>query len=182
MIRLDRASLTPPPGLEELISDLGDGENGFMGTPVHRGEATLREYLLQCCDMPDPAKLRPGLVPQTVFWVLDEHDEAVGIVRLRHYLNEKLKIGGGHIGYYVRSDQRGQGYGKEMLHLALAELRALGEKSALITPNPDNAPSIRMIEANGGRFQDIVTDETTGVKHCRYWVDIDPQQPPEPDK
>lgn len=174
MIRLEPASPNPPPGLKELLADLGAGENGFGGTPVHAGKATLEEYLRQCCDMPDPTKLRPGLVPQTVFWALDASGKAIGIVRLRHHLNDKLRVHGGHIGYFVRHDQRGRGYGKEMLRLALDELRRLGEKRALITADPDNTPSIRVIEANGGQLSDLSTDAETGARYRRYWIDLEP--------
>jgi len=177
-VRLEAASPTQPKGFAELIADLGDGENGFIGTPVQTGKATLQEYLLQCCNMPDPSKVPHGFVPQTVFWALNAHGEAIGIVRLRHYLNDRLRLKGGHIGYYVRSDQRGRGYGKQMLRLALTELSALGEKRALITPSSENIPSIRLIEANGGKLQDVVTDQETGAKNCRYWIDLVPQQSP----
>jgi predicted acetyltransferase len=176
MIRIEAASLTPPRGLSDLLADLGDGENGFMGTPVHTGEATQEEYLQRCCDMPDPAKLKPGLVPQTVFWVLDADGEAVGIVRLRHYLIDKLRVHGGHCGYYMRSDQRGKGHGKALLALALDELRRLGETQALITTDPDNIASIRVIEFNGGQFADESTDPETGAQYRRYWIDLQPQQ------
>ena len=71
MLRLEAASPNPPPGFRELLSDLGDGENGFGGTPVHTGAATLEEYPKQCCDMRESANFRSGLVPQKVFWVLD---------------------------------------------------------------------------------------------------------------
>ncbi len=63
--------MTPPPGLLDFLIQLGDGENGFSGTPVGVGDLTLPAYLQQCCDMPDPAKLKPGLVLQTIFWILD---------------------------------------------------------------------------------------------------------------
>ena len=173
-MKLEAASMKPPRGLGALADDLGDGENGFAGTPVHSGELSLNEYLRRCCDMPDPAKLRPGLVPQTVFWGLNEEGEAIGMVRLRHFLNENLLIHGGHLGYYIRSDQRGRGYGKEMLRLALIELRKLGEKRALITTNLDNAASIRVIEANGGSFADISVDPETGYEFRRHWIELSP--------
>jgi len=171
-VKLVAASLDPPPGLAELIADLGNGENGFSGTPVHTGEATLEEFLRQCRDMPDPTKLRPGLVPQTVFWVLDDDGVAIGVVRLRHYLNDRLRVHGGHIGFYIRSDRRGKGSGKRMLALALNELRKLGEERALITTNPENTASMRIIEANGGRFSDISSDPDTGAQYRRYWIHL----------
>ena len=76
MLRLEAASPKAPPGLAELLADLGGGENGFSGTPVHTGNATVGEYLQQCCDMGDPAKVPSGRVPQTMFWALDNNGEA----------------------------------------------------------------------------------------------------------
>ncbi len=31
-------------------------------------------------------------------------------VRLRHFLNDRLRDHGGHIGYFIKRDQRGRGY------------------------------------------------------------------------
>jgi predicted acetyltransferase len=174
-MRIEAASAKAPPGLAELLADLGGGENGFTGTPVHTGEATVEQYLQRCCDMPDPTKLHPGLVPQTVYWVLDADGNAIGMVRVRHYLNEKLRFHGGHIGFFVRRDQRGRGRAKEALRLALAELRKLGEKRALLTVDPANTPSIRVIDANGGRLENTVTDPETGKQYRRYWIEMEPQ-------
>jgi predicted acetyltransferase len=172
MIQLEAASLAAPVGLEGLLADLGGGECGFGGTPVHTGEATLQEYLQQCCDMPDPALLAPGLVPQTIFWVLKDDGEAIGMMRVRHYLNDSLLLYGGHVGYYIRRDQRGKGYAKAALRLALNILRELGEPRALLTVNPDNTPSIRVIEGCGGCLENVVTSPETGKVFKRYWVEL----------
>jgi len=58
-VRLVRASLSPPAGLADLLADLGDGENGFNGTPVPSGEMTLDEFLRQCWEMTDASKVVP---------------------------------------------------------------------------------------------------------------------------
>jgi predicted acetyltransferase len=170
-MKLVAASMDIPNGLEELIADLGGGENGFGGTPVAGGEMTVREYVQRCIDMTDPAKLRPGLVQQTVFWALDDLGKAVGIVRMRHYLNDKLRERGGHIGYYVRRNQRGRGYGTEMLRLALLELKKLGETRALLTVELDNVGSMRVIEANGGVLESV-GQEADGKKIGRFWIEL----------
>lgn len=171
-MKLEPASLRAPRGLPELISDLGAGENGFMGTSVHTGEQTLEQYLQRCIDMTDPGKLQPGYVPQTVFWVVDDAGEAVGMVRVRHYLNERLLEHGGHIGYFIRHDQRGKGYGKEALRQALAKLRNIGEKRALLTVDMNNIASIKVIQANGGVLQNTV-DDPDGRSSGRFWIGLD---------
>lgn len=170
-MKLEAASSNMPRGLVELIAGLGAGENGFGGTPVPAGELTLEQYVQKCIEMTDVTKLPPGYVPQTTFWVLDENGEAIGIVRMRHYLNNRLKERGGHIGYYLRRDKRGKGYGKEILHQTLAELRKLGEGRALLTVDMDNVASIKVIEANGGVF-DNEGQGTDGKRFGRFWIEL----------
>ena len=173
-MRLENASLNPPQGLSEFLADLGDGENGFSGTPVHNGEASLQEYLQTCCDGTDESKLKPGLVPQTVFWLLDSDDKVVGMVKVRHRLAESTRINGGHIGFYIHPSHSGKGHGKQALTLALAELRDIGEAKALVTVYPENRPSIRIVENNGGQLADTIVDPKTEHQINRYWIDLEP--------
>ena len=171
-MKIESASLKAPPGLRELLINLGSGENGFMGTPVHTGESTIEQYLHHCWEMQDLKKLPTGYVPQTVYWILDSDGIAIGMVRLRHYLNEKLRVHGGHIGFFIHRDHRGKGYATEALRLSLLEFKRLGEKRALLTVDPHNIPSIKVIEKNGGRFEDVSIDPEAGKKINRYWIEI----------
>lgn len=178
MLRLAAASAVIHPGLTELIFDLGDGESGFGGTGVPSGETTLQQYVERCRKMTDPANLPPHLVPQTTFWAIDDAGEVVGMARVRHYLNDRLRVRGGHIGYFVRRDRRGRGYGPEILHLALRELQRLGNDRALLTVSPENVPSIRVILANGGRFHREIVDAKTGDTSRLYWIETDSSADP----
>ena len=63
---------------------------------------------------------------------------------------------GGHIGYWVRPSERGRGYGKLMLRLALPKARRLGIHNALVTCDLGNTASRKVIEANGGVFKNQV--------------------------
>ena len=171
---LQEASPTPPNGLEEflLALALGKGENGFGGTAFADGEVSLEEFLTHLVEQPDLSKLPQNRVPQTTFWILSEAEIAVGMLRMRHYLNDKLLHHGGHIGYFVQPLDRGKGYGKNALRLALTELTRLGEKRALLTVDADNYPSVRVIEFNGGKLEDQRVDETSGILFNRYWIDL----------
>jgi predicted acetyltransferase len=106
-----------------------------------------------------------GWVPETVFWLID-NGEFVGKINVRHRLTAELVNLGGHIGYDIRPSKRGQGYGKKMLELALLEAKKLDIENVLITCNFDNTPSKRVIEANGGIFED-----QQGTK-LRYWIKL----------
>jgi predicted acetyltransferase len=169
-MRLQKASHEPPTGLQRLLDQLGaEGENGFMGTGQPPNTETLASYLRSLVDMDVGANLPPQWVPMTTFWLIDDQDEVVGVSRLRHRLTPSLIQDGGHIGYYVRPDYRGRGYGKAILNLTLLEARKLGIERALLTVASSNRPSIRIIESNGG----VMEDERVGVDgilHGRYWI------------
>ncbi|MBT3338088.1 MAG: GNAT family N-acetyltransferase [Anaerolineae bacterium] len=171
-MRLEVASLQAPRGLAELIVDLGIGENGFGGTTVPSGELTLDEYLQHCVETNDHTKLEPGHIPRSFFWLLDGTGEAVGIVRMWHYLSKSLKERTGHISYYIRRDQRGKGYGQEALRQALIELEKVGERKALIVADLDNIASTKVILVNGGKLESI-GQGGKGKKFGRYWIRLD---------
>lgn len=170
---LQEATLTPTNGLEEFLHTLGKGENGFGGTEFADEKLSLGQYLAHLVKEVNPTKIPLNRVPQTTFWILNESGTVVGMLRMRHYLNDKLLHRGGHIGFYVQPLERGKGYGKNALRLALIELARLGEKRALLTVDADNYPSIRIIECNGGELEDQRVDETSRRHFNRYWIDLD---------
>ena len=112
--------------------------------------------------------LPEGYVPHTVYFMV-EGEKFIGHVDVRHRLNEHLLTVGGHIGYAIRPSERQKGYGTEILRQALTEARELGLKKVLVTCSDDNIASKRIIEKNGGVFENTsVTD--AGVVKRRYWI------------
>lgn len=131
--------------------------------------------------------LRPGLVPQSVFWLVragrgdESGDEGrdsaaeqmiVGVSRLRHVLNAKLEDVGGHIGYDVRPSERRKGYGTRLLALTLERTRALGLSRVLLTCDTENVASARIIEKNGGVLASQSVSPETGVLVSQYWIEL----------
>ena len=95
----------------------------------------------------------------------------MGMVRVRHYLNDRLLEHGGHVGYYVRRSERGKGYATAALRLAVEHLRNMGVTRVLVTVNPENAASIRVIVANGGASDGQGRDPDSGEVVNRYWIE-----------
>jgi len=120
----------------------------------------------------DRAKLRPGRVPASEFWLIDDDDFA-GRLSLRHELNEYLLKMGGHIGYEIRPSKRRQGYGTKILRLGLEKARELGLRRVLVTCDEDNIGSKKIIVHNGGMFENAIEIVGDPVKKLRYWIDIE---------
>lgn len=113
-------------------------------------------------------------VPSLVFLAMRE-GTLVGILEIRMKLTDFLLRFGGNIGYSVLPKERGQGYAKEMLALALEECRKLGMEKVLVNCDPENIPSAKTIQANGGVLENEVED-TVGLTKSgiiqRYWVTL----------
>ena len=105
-------------------------------------------------------------VPCTSRWGLRD-GQIVGVVSLRHELNDLLLEWGGHIGYAVRVSARRQGVASRMLRLILDEATHLGINPVLVTCDEDNLGSQRTIERSGGVYE----DSREGKR--RYWITQD---------
>lgn len=112
--------------------------------------------------------VRSGMVPATSFLAEDAAGSLVGMIQLRHCLNDYLLHFGGHIGYSVRPSQRRKGYATEMLRLVLEEARRLGLKQVLVTCDAANEASRRTIRTNGGVLDDAIAEGARLTQ--RYWI------------
>lgn len=101
-------------------------------------------------------------------WFLVEGGLVLGVVNLRHELDEFLMRRGGHVGYSVRPSARGRGCATRMLAAALDRGREMGIARFLVTCDADNLASATVIERNGGVLEEIVDVE--GEMTRRYWV------------
>lgn len=118
-------------------------------------------------------RMPKGYVPATMYFLMDG-STFIGRVQIRHRLNAFLRSEGGHIGYVIRPSKRKKGYGKEILRLALLKTKRLEMKKVLVTCDEGNEGSRKIIEANGGVFQNKVTRKMPsnqgGTVALRYWI------------
>lgn len=115
--------------------------------------------------------LPKGYVPQTTYWLVDG-DEFIGRVSIRHSLTEQFLREGGHIGYDIRPSKRKLGYGKKILEFALPKAKALGIKKVLVTCDETNIGSKKIIEANGGMFENSVEMRKWKLRKLRFWITL----------
>lgn len=112
-------------------------------------------------------------VPATTFFTIRESDnKIVGMVNLRHYLNDELRRVGGHIGYGIRPSERRKGYAKIQLYLALVEAQKIGLDRVMVTCVNTNEPSDRTINALGGIFDREEWEEEENSTLNVYWINV----------
>jgi len=117
----------------------------------------------------------PGYVPSTTYFLIKEdEDKIIGMIDIRHTLNEYLLQYGGHIGYGIRPTEREKGYNKINLYLGILKSKELGLDKVLITATDINPGSYKTILALGGTLENKTPDdEEPEVLLGRYWIDVD---------
>ncbi len=111
------------------------------------------------------------IVPSTLYLAIRKSDnKLVGMIQIRHKLNETLLKKYGHIGDGVRPSERKKGYSTEMIKLALEKCKLLNIHKVLITCDKNNVASARTIIKNGGVLENEIEEENGNIIQ-RYWID-----------
>ncbi len=92
------------------------------------------------------------VLTDTFFAIRENDNKIIGIIDLRHTLNDFL-INFGNSGYSVRPSERKKGYATEMLRLLLQYAKKIGLKEFHLSVERNNIPSIKTIVKNGGKLE-----------------------------
>ena len=131
------------------------------------------DWLAHVARYADPETVPPDRVPCSQYLYVRETDgKIVGMIQIRHYLNEMLEKYSGHIGYSVCPDERRKGYETRMLAAALDKCREMGLTRVMISCRPDNEASRRTILKNGGVYENTVWEPDRGRSLERYWIEL----------
>lgn len=168
LTRPDETMLDEITAYRKAMLDAGSSLDGCSGLQNYDDPKAW----LEDCRKKEMAEYCPAhLVTATLYVCIRKSDgRIVGMIDLRHRLNDFLAEYGGHIGYSVRPDERRKGHAKWMLAHVLPEARKLGLSRVLLTCDDDNEGSARTIEANGGVFERRAKLEDEILR--RYWIEL----------
>lgn len=129
------------------------GETIIYGSELFDKTESYEEWLDCVTRNADPKTVSETWVVTDTFFAVRESDaRIVGIIDLRHTLNEFLKDLG-HCGYSVRPSERRKGYGTRILCKLIEIAKEAGMKELQISVEKENTASRKVIERNGGVYE-----------------------------
>lgn len=148
-----------------------ENQDSLDGTSYLINHTNFEEWLSSINNNLPNETVRKGTVPATTFIVVSQEGSLIGMISIRHQLNDYLFHFGGHVGYSVRESERQKGLATEMLAMALNECKKLKISRILITCDKDNIASAKTILNNGGILENELLEEKK-IKQ-RYWINLD---------
>jgi len=152
------------------LAALAESRHERQVTKLPRPKGSFTDFVVMYQDMERGKNLQKGYVPATMYWLVSG-TRFIGWICIRHRLTPRLRTFGGHIGYWIRPSERKKGFGTLMLRLGIRKAKALGIKKILIMCNQSNRGSRRIIEANGGKYLDVVRPKHhRNTREVRFWI------------
>ena len=158
--------------LLDMVNEINEYDADFEGFDVIRGIEDYNLFLKKLEKWKHQELLNPNFSPQTTCGVFND-EKLVGGFVLRYTIKGALINHGGNIGYLVRPSKRKMGYGKILLRLALEKARDIGLKKVLVTCRNDNISSAKVIEFNGGKYENDYHDKSSDKTYKRYWIECE---------
>lgn len=166
MLKLVKMEEKYIPQLQEMMDEWTNADENIIPWSIRKCDYHDINNYISSLEIKEPDG---KYVPDSTFFCLDtDRDIFIGAVNIRHYLNDKLILSGGHIGDGIRPSERGKGYGTKMVALAIEECEKLGIKDILMCCDKSNIASARTIIKNGGILENEIVDDGTLLQ--RYWI------------
>lgn len=130
-----------------------NGEKVINGSEQLDKLESYEEWLDLVTKNSKKATVSPDWVVTDTFFAVRESDKKIiGIIDLRHTLNDFLKDFG-NCGYSVRPSERRKGYAAEMLRQIIEKAAEKGIDVLHLSVEKSNEPSIKTILKNGGIYE-----------------------------
>lgn len=165
MLELKKLSVDDGFDVYKMLQEIPSEENGLLNKANGLTFDEYKEWLIaKQRDAEQKGIVDGWKVPSTTFWLYAD-SVPVGFGSIRHFLTEALSQAGGHIGYGIAPQFRGNGYGNEILRLLLKKADEIGLEKVLVTVDLDNIASQAVALANGG----VITGRTD--ESVLIWID-----------
>jgi len=134
----------------EMIQEFLDNKEKIIprAMPLKEWE-TYDQFLQRIQNSSKGKNLKPGRVPNTLYFLVDDNNKIVWGVHIRHKLNDELRFDAGNIGYGIRPSERKKGYATIGLKFALEKCKELWLDKVLLTCDKENIWSSKTIINNG---------------------------------
>ena len=133
----------------ELYMSFPENDHGYMNNVYGFNYDQFLEWIEKKRNWSLGKELPEGFVADTTY-VLSDDGQYVGVFNLRHYLNDFLREGPGHVGYCIAQKYRGRGYATKGLELTLAKAREMCIHEVYLQVDKDNPASLQVMLKNGG--------------------------------
>jgi predicted acetyltransferase len=154
----------------EMVSEWKNSGEKHIPWVLRFDSTNFQSMIEELNRLRNDTELGENRVNSSTFWLASQDRKLLGVVNIRHSLNNNLLNIGGHIGYGIRPSERQKGYATEMLRLALIEAKKLGINKALVTCDKDNIGSAKTIINNNGVLDsEAIINE---IEIQRYWIEI----------
>jgi len=149
----------------QMLQEIPQNENGYTNNVNGMTFDAFKEWLITDNSLSQSKELIDGWkVPSSTYWLYIDGNP-VGVGKIRHFLTEKLREEGGHIGYAIRPSERNKGYGTILLNKLLTEANKIGIEDELLTIRNDNEYSLKVALANGG-----IIEKRNDIR-CFVWIE-----------
>ncbi len=148
---------------------IDNGESTINGSELLDQMDSYDEWLKSVTDNISSDTVNPSWVVTDTYFAFDDDDRIVGIIDLRHELNDFLKDFG-NSGYSVRPSERRKGYATQMLGLIIRRAAEIGMDRLQLSVERSNELSVKTILKNGGKYERSFTFE--GEEADVYMIDI----------
>lgn len=153
MLKLVRPTISMKQAALDFKQEFFDnGEKVINGGEMLDNMDSYEEWLTAVTNNRTIETVNPNWVVTDTFFAVDGNENIVGIIDLRHTLNDFLKDFG-NSGYSVRPSQRKKGYATKMLSLIINVAKEAGMTQLQLSVERDNEPSVKTIVNNGGGYK-----------------------------